>query len=186
MLVELLAGAVFGFLGGLMTAWRIAAKGAVLAWLDDLRDIVKVRKTDRRKKQAVRHTKLDQQLVADALAKEAERKRVRRAHSELKKALPVVNEAVRTYTDSTLVDMKVFISQTFPRETSGAEASAELAKFEHHLVVIEQLRQQVESLSGLGVDLACPVKDWSRADFTHLSVLAGKIDKVTKDYALKL
>ena len=40
MRVELLVGVAFGFLGGMITAWRIAAKGAVLAWLDDLRDVV--------------------------------------------------------------------------------------------------------------------------------------------------
>ncbi|MFE3717047.1 hypothetical protein [Streptomyces cyaneofuscatus] len=182
MLVELLAGAAFGFLGGLMTAWRIAAKGAALAWLDDLRDVVKVRKTDRRKKQAVRHAKLDQRVAADALAKEAERKRVRRAHSELKKALPVANEAVRTYTSSGLIRTMSY----FPDMASRHDIDTERAKLVQHLVVIDQLKGQIELLSGLGVKIVCPIADWSRAQGSELRTLAEKIDKATKEYALKL
>ncbi|MEU2132540.1 hypothetical protein [Streptomyces sp. NPDC018352] len=186
MLVELLAGAAFGFLGGLMTAWRIAAKGAVLAWLDDLRDIVKVRKTDRRKKQEIRHAKLDQQLAADALAKEAERKRVRRAHAELKKALPLANEAVRTYTSRSLVNTLIYTSQTFPNLAHPSEATAERDMFERHRITVEQLRRQVETLSGLGAAIDRRVRDWNEVGSIDLANLAEKIDKATKEYALKL
>ncbi|MFF0262594.1 hypothetical protein ACFYR2_27695 [Streptomyces microflavus] len=198
MWVELLVGAAFGFLGGLMTAWRIAAKGAAQAWLEDLRDLVQVRKTERRKKQAIRHAKLDQQLeaeaakahqqlTADTTAKEAERKRIRRAHSELKKALPFANEAVRTYTNQTWVESLAFVSQTYPNDAKTAsEVVAEREKFERHRAAIEQLRRHVETLAGLGVDLAHPVHDWSAVLSMDLRKLAEKIDKATKEHALKL
>jgi hypothetical protein len=186
MLVELLAGAAFGFLGGLMTAWRIAAKGAVLAWLEDLRDVVKVRKTDRRKKQAIRHAKLDQQVAADAIAKEAERKRVRRAHAELKKALPIANEAVRTHTSQSFLDTLAYASRTFPTLTHQSEVGTERAKLVRYLAAIDQLSCQVETLSGLGVDITRRFSDWSEVSYVDLEVLAAKIDKATKEYALKL
>ncbi|MFD4736064.1 hypothetical protein ACFWNQ_01665 [Streptomyces virginiae] len=186
MLMELLLGAAVGFLTGLTTAWRIVAKGAAHAWLEDLRDRVKVRKTDRRKKQAINHAKLDQKLAAESAIVEAERKRVRRAHSELTRTLPLANEAVRTHTTSDFVRFLAGASQSFPSLASSSEADAELEKFNHHRAVIEQLRRQVEKLSSLGVDLKCSIKDWSEAGSIDLRTLADQVDKVTKDYALKI
>ncbi|MFC8896512.1 hypothetical protein [Streptomyces cinereoruber] len=183
--MELFIGAVVGFLGGLTTAWRIVARGAAHAWLDDLRDRVKVRKADRRKKLAINHAKLDQQLAAEAVTAEAERKRVRRAHTELKKTLPLANEAVRTHTDSNFVNFLSSTSRSFPALASASEADAEREKLNHHRAVLEQLRGQVERLSGLGVDLKCSIKDWSEVGSIDLRTLADQIDKAAKSYALK-
>ncbi|MEU3615810.1 hypothetical protein ABZ725_26255 [Streptomyces sp. NPDC006872] len=195
MLVELLIGAAVGFLGGLTTAWRIVAKGAAQAWLDDLRDQVLVRKADRRKNQAIRHAKLDWELSAEseaaqakqkqaAAAVEAERRRVRRAHSELKKALPLANEAVRTHTNETFVGALEYTARSWP--DVAVEAATERDKLTKHRAVMEQLRGQVEKLASLGVDLKCPIKDWSQALSTDLRTLADEIDKAAKAYALKV
>lgn len=182
MLVELLVTAAGGFLLGITTAWRIAAKGAAQAWLEDLRDLVLVRKADRRKKQEIRHARLDQRLAAEAVAREAERKRVRRAHSELKKALPLANEAVRTHTSDSLIRMM----SHFPDLTSRHEIDAERAKLSQHAVVVDRLKGQIELLSGLGVEIACPVSDWGRAEVSQLRALTERIDKAAKAYALKV
>ncbi|MEU7411137.1 hypothetical protein AB0B40_17730 [Streptomyces sp. NPDC042638] len=196
MWVELFGGAAVGFLGGLTTAWRIVAKGVALAWLEDLRDQVKVRKVERRKKQAIRHARLDRELAADAeaaeaerqrlaLAAEAESKRVRRAHSELKKTLPLANDAVRTYTNSIFVGALEMTSRSYPH--TAAEANAEREKYGQHRAVVAQLRRQVEKLSGLGVvETDCRITDWDEASPVDLQRLAASIDKAAKDYALKL
>ena len=104
-------------------------------------------------------------MTADVAAKEAERKRVRRGHSELKKALPFANEAVRTHT----------LSATFGREL-----------LERHRAAIDQLRQKVEALSGLGVDISPHIKDRNNVHSWHLEALVALINEATKVYARNL
>jgi hypothetical protein len=82
------------------------------------------------------------------------------------------------------VDALEYTARSWPHVE--AEAAAERDKLTKHRAVMDQLRGQVEKLASLGVDLKCPIRDWSEALSTDLRTLADEIDKAAKTYALKV
>lgn len=126
-----------------------------MIWVDDLRHRVEIMKGDREKRQQLRHVKMDEDRAAELKAAEEERKRVRRAHLELTKALPIVNEAVKTW-------------------------ATEPAR---HRELVSELRASMERLSSHGVKVAHNINDWRSPHKGDLQYLAKNIDTETHKYA---
>ncbi|MGW4551141.1 hypothetical protein ACWEN4_33065 [Streptomyces violaceorubidus] len=185
----LLGGALFGFLGGMVTAWRIASVEAAKAWAVDLRHRYKVKQADREKAQQLRHARLDDEHRAELQrgederrqaekARENERRRIRRAHTELKKALQTANETVRTHTSA------LFINLISKEESVSPEViREEIAKLDRHQVLLKELQSHLETLSGLGVSIKHDITDWRGPLQLYLSALAETIASETREYA---
>ncbi|MEU9475261.1 hypothetical protein [Streptomyces sp. NPDC048191] len=151
----LISTLVFGFAAGMITAWRKASLEATMIWVDDLRHRVEIMKGDREKRQQLRHVKMDEDRAAELKAVEEERKRVRRAHLELTKALPIANETVKTW-------------------------AIEPAR---HQELIGELRASLERLSGCGVKIQHGVDNWRSPFSWELERIAKNIDAETNKYA---
>jgi hypothetical protein len=185
----LLGGALFGFLGGMVAAWRIASVEAAKAWAGDLRHRFKVKQADREKTQQLRHARLDDEHHAELQrgederkqaekARDNERKRIRRAHTELKKALQIANESIRTHTSA------LFIS--ILREEPGVAPGIileEINKLNEHRALLKELQGSLETLSGLGVSVNHGITDWRDPLQHDLRFAAKNITLKTEEYA---
>ncbi|MGW3588190.1 hypothetical protein [Streptomyces fungicidicus] len=185
----LIGGALFGFLGGMVTAWRIASVEAAKAWALDLRHRYKVKQADREKTQQLRHARLDDEHQAELQrgeaerreaekARELERKRIRRAHTELKKALQTANETVRTHTSA------LFISMLKAEGNVASESiMEEIAKLDRHQLLLKELQGHLETLTGLGISIKHGITDWWSPREVELRSLAETIASKTEEYA---
>ncbi|MYV46202.1 hypothetical protein [Streptomyces sp. SID2888] len=183
----LLGGALFGFLGGMVAAWRIASVEAAKAWAGDLRHRFKVKQADREKTQQLRHARLDDNHQAELQrseaernqaekARENERRRIKRAHSELKKSLQTANESVGTYTTALFINM---LKGEMPPET----ILEEINKLDRHRLLLKELQGHLETLSGLGISINHRIKDWRDPLQDDLRELAKAIASTTEEYA---
>ncbi|MFE2558887.1 hypothetical protein ACFXGT_23255 [Streptomyces sp. NPDC059352] len=185
----LLGGALFGFLGGMVAAWRIASVEAAKAWAVDLRHRYQVKQADREKTQQLRHARLDDEHQAELQrgeddrkqaekARENERRRIRRAHTELKKALQTTNEALRTHTSA------LFINLLSERgDVSPEIIRDEITKLDRHQVLLKEVQGHLETLSGLGVSVKHRITDWRGPLKLDLGNLAETIVAKTEEYA---
>lgn len=184
----LLGGALFGFMGGMVAAWRIASVEAAKAWAGDLRHRFTVKQADREKKQQLRHARLDDEHRAELeraevdrkqaeKARENERRRVRRAHTELKKTLQIANECIDTYTTPLLINM--LNAEGVAREN----ILEEIDKLDRHRVLLKDLQNQLVTLSALGVSLKHGISDWRGPLKLALSELRRNITSETEEYA---
>ncbi|MFD7862904.1 hypothetical protein [Streptomyces sp. NPDC059783] len=185
----LLGGALFGFLGGMVAAWRIASVEAAKAWALDLRHRYTVKQAEREKTQQLQHARLDDERQAELqrgederrqaeLARESERKRIRRALTELKKALQTANEATRTYTSAMLINA-LHEDGGYPPEF----IQNEIAKLRTHQALLKQLQGHLETLSARGVQIKHDIRDWRDPLDFDLQRLADTITSQTEEYA---
>lgn len=186
----LFGGALFGFVGGMVTAWRIASVEAAKAWAGDLRHRFKVKQVDREKNQQLQHARLDDERRAELQrvederkqaekARENERRHLKRAHTELKKALQTANESLRTHTS----EVRITIREGWePPETIVEEKN----KLDRHRVLLKELQDHLETLSGLGVPIKHEIMDWDEPPQSRLRELAKTITSKTEEHATLL
>jgi hypothetical protein len=185
----LLGGALFGFMGGMVAAWRIASVEAAKAWAGDLRHRFKVKQADREKSQQLRHARLDDEHRAELQrgederkqaekARDNERKRIRRAHTELKKTLQIANECVRTHTSALFISMLQNEPGVAPETILG-----EINKLDEHRALLKELQGSLEILSGLGVSVNHSITDWRDPLQHDLQFVAKNITLKTEEYA---
>ncbi|WP_039932797.1 hypothetical protein [Streptomyces viridochromogenes] len=151
----LISTLVFGFAAGMVTAWRKASLEATMIWVDDLRHRVEIMKGDREKRQQLRHVKMDEDRAVELRGAEEERKRIKRAHLELAKALPIANEVVKTWA----------------------------VEPDRHRELVAELRTSLERLSSHGVKIEHDIDNW-RNPFSHeLKRIAKNLDTEMHKYA---
>ncbi|MEO3750509.1 hypothetical protein [Streptomyces sp. B6B3] len=185
----LFGGALFGFLGGMVTAWRVASVEAAKAWAGDLRHRFKVKQADREKTQQLRHAQLDHEHHTELQhrederkqierAREDERRRIKRAHTELKKALQRANKAVGTHTSAEVIKALQERGNVPPQFLLE-----EIKRFDEHRALLKELQGSLEDLSGLGISISHSITNWHSPLQSELSNLAKAITLKTEQYA---